>query len=81
MFVAAGTMVDTAQRLRPVLAGVNTAASLARIERYLNEVEPYDEIRVLLFSHGGESVGLGPNDAWERLRPGSKDRGIHRRGP
>jgi hypothetical protein len=60
----------------------NTTPSLAPAEHYLNEVEPCDEIRWLLFSHGVESIGLAPIDAWKRfLRRSRKDRSTHRRGP
>jgi hypothetical protein len=36
-------------------------------ERYLAEAEPYDEIRMMLFSHGTEGVGLAPIERWREL--------------
>jgi hypothetical protein len=41
--------------------------SADRLERYLDESEPYDEISLALFSHGTESVGLTPIDRWRAL--------------
>jgi hypothetical protein len=45
----------------------NSESSLRRLAGYLDQADQYDEMRVLLFSHGVESVGLAPIDAWERL--------------
>lgn len=43
---------------RPTSAGHDCAA-------YLDDTDAYDEIRLTLFSHGVESVGLPTISAWE----------------
>lgn len=37
------------------------------LERYLVEAAPYDEIRVMLFSHGTDSIGLAPIQRWRAV--------------
>lgn len=44
----------------------NTEGSLARLERYLDRVA-YDDIRIMLFSHGVESVGLPSIERWRAV--------------
>lgn len=36
-------------------------------ERYLSEAGPFDEIRMMLFSHGTEGVGVAPIERWRAL--------------
>ena len=45
----------------------NTEPSLATIHRYLDTAGPFDEIRMSLFSHGVESVGLPTIDQWRSV--------------
>jgi hypothetical protein len=45
--------------------GVEAAA--AKLERYLDEAEPFDEILVTAFPHGVESLGLADGGRWEEL--------------
>jgi hypothetical protein len=45
----------------------NTEPSLAAINRYLDSAGPFDEIRMSLFSHGVESVGLPTIDQWRSV--------------
>ena len=48
----------------------NTEPSRRAAEDYLDDAEstePYDEIRLLLFSHGVDSVGLAGVEQWRRL--------------
>ena len=45
----------------------NTATSAEALERYLDEAEPYDEIHLMLFAHGVDSIGLTPIGRWRRL--------------
>jgi hypothetical protein len=45
----------------------NMQPSLDRVQRYLEEHAPYDELFLMLFSHGVESVGLPPIEAWGAL--------------
>lgn len=42
-------------------------ASADAVARYLDTTEPYDEIRLALFSHGTESVGVAPIERWRAL--------------
>jgi hypothetical protein len=54
----------------------NTEPSRARLAEYLDRAAPYDEIRLLLFSHGVDSVGLATIDNWERLLAKARKIGV-----
>jgi hypothetical protein len=54
----------------------NTEPSRAGLAGYLDNADPYDEIRLLLFSHGVDSIGLAPIDAWERLLTQARKIGV-----
>lgn len=41
--------------------------SLARLHAYLDGTDTFDEMRLTLFSHGVDSVGLPPISAWEAI--------------
>src|SRR5205085_10170615 len=46
----------------------NTEPSAAALEHYLDGVNPpYDELDLMLFSHGVESVGLAPIERWRAI--------------
>jgi hypothetical protein len=45
----------------------NMQPSLDRLHRYLDRVEPYDQIFLMLFAHGVNSVGLPPIEEWQKL--------------
>ncbi len=45
----------------------NTESSLPPIERYLDQAAPFDEIYMMLFSHGVDSVGLVPIERWRQV--------------
>jgi hypothetical protein len=45
----------------------NTAPSAAALERYLEATEPYDDIRLMLFAHGADSVGVVPITRWRSI--------------
>jgi hypothetical protein len=45
----------------------NTEPSALALERYLNASGPWDEIGLMLFSHGVDSVGLVPMERWRAL--------------
>jgi hypothetical protein len=45
----------------------NTEPSAAALEHYLDGVTPFDEIFLMLFSHGVESVGLAPIARWQAI--------------
>jgi hypothetical protein len=39
----------------------------ASMEQYLATRDPYDDIRIILFSHGIESIGVAPIERWRAL--------------
>jgi hypothetical protein len=45
----------------------NKEPSEAILEEYLDSVDPYDEIYMMLFSHGVDSVGLVPIERWQSI--------------
>jgi hypothetical protein len=45
----------------------NTEPSAAWLETYLKHVESFDEIFMMLFAHGTESIGLAPIERWRDL--------------
>lgn len=45
----------------------NTEPSAAALERYLEATEPYDDIRLMLFAHGADSVGVVPIARWQSI--------------
>lgn len=45
----------------------NKEPSAAALEAYLDARAPFDEIYLMLFSHGVESIGLAPIQIWRRL--------------
>jgi hypothetical protein len=45
----------------------NTEPSRDALARYLHEARPFDDVHLTLFSHGVDSIGLVPIDAWRRL--------------
>jgi hypothetical protein len=45
----------------------NTRSSADALERYLETVEPYDEIALTLFAHGVDSAGLPPIGRWRQI--------------
>jgi hypothetical protein len=51
----------------PYWAVFNTEPSRRSVLAYLDESNPYDEIRLILFSHGVESVGLASIDDWRQV--------------
>jgi hypothetical protein len=51
----------------PFWVKFNTEGSAAALERHLDDAEPYDEIRLMLFAHGVHSIGLTPIERWRAL--------------
>lgn len=45
----------------------NSVHSAAALERYLEQAGRFDEIRVALFPHGTDSVGIAPTERWRAL--------------
>jgi hypothetical protein len=42
----------------------NTEPSRRALLSYLTSTDPYDEIRLILFSHGADSIGLASIEDW-----------------
>jgi hypothetical protein len=53
----------------------NTEPSAVCLERHLERAEPYDEILMMLFAHGAESIGLAPIERWRSLLGRARGRG------
>jgi hypothetical protein len=53
----------------------NMKPSLEAINRYLDEVDPYDEIYLTLFAHGVEAVGLPAADEWRAVLARARKKG------
>jgi hypothetical protein len=53
----------------------NMQPSLEALDRYLDGVEPYDEIFLMLFQHGVEAAGLPSVDEWRRVLGRARTRG------
>ncbi|GAA5133255.1 alpha/beta fold hydrolase [Pseudonocardia adelaidensis] len=49
--------------------------SAAALERYLDGVEPFEEILVTLFQHGTDGVGVAPAGRWRELSAMARRRG------
>ncbi len=47
----------------------------AFLERYLDTTDTYDEIRMMLFSHGVDCVGLVPVESWRSILGRARKRG------
>ncbi|WP_175408207.1 hypothetical protein [Streptomyces sp. TRM64462] len=51
----------------PFWTEFNTEPAFQAVNAYLDRAEPFDDIRLTLFNHGVESVGLVPAERWESL--------------
>ncbi|MEV0232604.1 hypothetical protein [Nonomuraea sp. NPDC050786] len=54
----------------------NSERSRKGLLSYLDGGEPYDEIRMALFSHGVESPGIAPIDAWQDVLARARKVGV-----
>jgi hypothetical protein len=54
----------------------NTEPSRQSLLSYLDGTEPYDEIRLVLFSHGVESVGLASAADWQHALDRARKIGV-----
>ncbi|MGI5291573.1 hypothetical protein ACQEVF_50835 [Nonomuraea polychroma] len=54
----------------------NAEPSRAGLQAYLDRVDPFDEIRLLLFSHGVESIGLVPIEGWQEVLARTRKIGV-----
>ena len=53
----------------------NVQPDLEKLQDYLNSTIPYDEIYMMLFSHGTDSVGLASIEEWRTALKQAKQRG------
>ncbi|MFW6264418.1 MAG: hypothetical protein ACOC3E_02740 [Cyanobacteriota bacterium] len=53
----------------------NMQPDLSELQDYLNSTNPYDEIYMMLFSHGTDSVGLASIEEWRTALKRAKFRG------
>lgn len=53
----------------------NVDASAQALEAYLHSTDPYDEIRLMLFSHGVDSIGCVPIACWKKLLAHARKQG------
>ncbi|WP_225094622.1 hypothetical protein [Streptomyces sp. CoH27] len=80
LLVESFLLLDPRQALRtgsvPFWTVFGTETCRAGLEEYLDGTEPYDEIRVLLFNHGTESIGLAPAENWRRTAARARKIGV-----
>lgn len=57
----------------PYWTAFNTRPDVEFLESYLEESDPYDEIRTTLFSHGMESAGLASIAEWRDVLSNARD--------
>jgi hypothetical protein len=48
----------------------------AGLEAYLDATDPYDEIRIMLFNHGTDSIGLAGAEDWQRTADRARKIGV-----
>lgn len=75
-FVLMAPLGALEQRLVPFWLVFNTEPSAARLRRFLDTHSPFDEIGLMLFSHGTEGVGVTPIETWRSLLAQARRRGI-----
>ncbi len=66
-FVLTEPMLTLKMGLVPFWMTFNVESSLYNLENYLDSTDPYDEIYMMLFSHGVDSVGLPSIDRWRQV--------------
>ncbi|WP_413804664.1 hypothetical protein [Streptomyces sp. OE57] len=80
LLVESFLLLDPWQALRtgsvPYWTVFGTQASRAGLDAYLDTTEPYDEIRVLLFNHGTDSIGLAGAEDWRRTAARARKIGV-----
>ncbi|MFI6737626.1 hypothetical protein ACIBI9_32275 [Nonomuraea sp. NPDC050451] len=54
----------------------NTEQSLAHVQDYLDRAEAFDEIRLILFSHGVDSIGLASAEDWRKMLARARKLGV-----
>jgi hypothetical protein len=53
----------------------NVESSADRLEKYLKTAHSYDEIYMMLFSHGVESIGVASIDRWKSILQKARQQG------
>ncbi|KUL36855.1 hypothetical protein ADL22_23440 [Streptomyces sp. NRRL F-4489] len=80
LLVESFLLLDPWQALRtgsvPYWAVFGTESCRAGLADYLDSTAPYDEIRVLLFNHGTESIGLAGAEDWRRTAARARKVGV-----
>ncbi|MFP8952920.1 hypothetical protein ACLI4Z_08110 [Natrialbaceae archaeon A-arb3/5] len=71
LFVQSFALVEPWWTMRtgsvPYWTAFNTRPDADHLESYLEDTDPYDEIRANLFAHGIESAGLASIDRWRQV--------------
>ncbi|WP_033313775.1 hypothetical protein RFN58_35185 [Streptomyces iakyrus] len=60
----------------PYWALFGTETARAGLNAYLDTTDPYDEIRILLFNHGTDSIGLASAQDWQRTAARARKIGV-----
>lgn len=60
----------------PWWAKFGVEPSAERLERYLDDREPFDEIGLMLFSHGIRGAGFAPIERWRAILGRARERGF-----
>lgn len=80
LLVGSFLLLDPWQTLRtgsvPYWSVFGTESCRRSLESYLTTADPYDEIRVLLFNHGTESIGLASARDWHRTAGHARKLGV-----
>ncbi|MGW2181577.1 hypothetical protein ACWCXX_26460 [Streptomyces sp. NPDC001732] len=73
-------LLDPWQALRtgsvPYWTVLGTETFRAGLNAYLDATDPYDEIRIMLFNHGTDSIGLASGEAWRRTAARARKTGV-----
>ncbi len=59
----------------PFWMSINAEPSAVRVESYLREAEAYDDIYIMVFSNGVESIGTVPIAQWKKVLRHARRRG------
>lgn len=80
LLVESFLLLDPWQALRtgsvPYWTVFGSDAFRTGLEAYLDTTDPYDEIRILLFNHGTESIGLAGAEDWQRTAARARKIGV-----
>ena len=80
LLVESFLLLDPWQALRtgsvPYWTVFGTRTFRADLDMYLDGTEPYDEIRILLFNHGTESIGLSSAEDWRHTAARARKIGV-----